>query len=124
MLRLTTEVVRKSQVVRIAGYISCGNVSNLRERLLAVAEGAPRVLALDLSEVLEMSSAGVAVLIELRRKLGASGRVLGIVGLSESVIRVVELLQAGQVICDVYKVPRANQPAAAVREIAAEVLAS
>jgi len=102
-LKFTTESVRKSWVIRVRGSISAGNANEFREQLLQAAEQPGPAMLLDLSKVKEMDSAGVAVLIELHQKLKSQDRPLCLVGESEPVCQIVELLKAKNVICDVCK---------------------
>jgi len=102
-LKFTTENVRKSWVIRVRGSISAGNANELRAQLLQAAEAPGPGLLLDLSKVKEMDSAGVAVLIELHQRLVAQRRPLVLVGESEAVNKIVGLLKAQNVICDVCK---------------------
>jgi anti-anti-sigma factor len=102
-LKFTTESVRKSWVIRVRGSVSAENANDLRTQLLLAAETPGPGLLLDLSKVKEMDSAGVAVLIELHQKLRAQHRPLVLVGESEPVTQILQLLKAQNVICDVCK---------------------
>ncbi len=102
-LKFSTESVRKSWVIRVRGSISAGNANELRVQLFQAAEAPGPGLLLDLSKVKEMDSAGVAVLIELHQRLVSQNRPLVLVGESEAVKKIVGLLKAQNVICDVCK---------------------
>lgn len=102
-LKFTTESVRKSWVIRVRGSVAAENANELRTQLLQAAESPGPGLLLDLSKVKEMDSAGVAVLIELHQKLKAQNRPLVLVGESQPVAQILQLLKAQNVICDVCK---------------------
>lgn len=102
-LKFTTESVRKSWVIRVRGSVSSENAAELRTQLFQAAQAPGPGLLLDLSKVQEMDSAGVAVLIELRQQLMSQGRPLVLVGESEAVAHILDLLKAQNVICDVCK---------------------
>ena len=102
-LKFTTETVRKSWIIRVRGSVSKENARQLREQLFRAAEQPGPALLLDLSHVVEMDSSGVAVLIELHKHLNDSARPLVLVGESEAVKQIIQVLKAQNVICDVVK---------------------
>jgi anti-sigma B factor antagonist len=102
-LKFTTETVRKSWIVRVRGSVSKENARQLRAQLFQAAEQPGPALLLDLSHVVEMDSSGVAVLIELHKHLNDSVRPLVLVGESDAVKQIIQVLKAQNVICDVVK---------------------
>lgn len=61
--------------------LTIGNVASLREEMLAaIAEPANGALAVDATQVQDVDSAGVQLLISLRRSLAARQRSLELVG--------------------------------------------
>lgn len=100
-LKFTTETVRKSWIVRVRGTVTKDNAREFRDQLLLAAKQPGPGLMLDLAHVEEMDSSGVAVLVELYANLQARQRPLVLIGESDAVRRIVEVLKAQDVICDV-----------------------
>lgn len=101
-LKFSTGIVRKAWVLRVGGYVDAANAPMLRERLWETLCIECPALLLDLSGVEGMDSAGVAVLAEFHAQLRLKSRVLGLVGQSPPVRRLLEVLQAIDVVCDCY----------------------
>lgn len=100
-VKFTTETVRKSWIVRVRGSIVMANAAEFRTKVLAAASAKGPAIMLDLEQVDEMDSAGVAVLAELHRLVKSQGRPLVLVGTSEAVTKIVNVLRAAHVVCDV-----------------------
>ncbi|MCC6465629.1 MAG: STAS domain-containing protein [Planctomycetes bacterium] len=101
-LELDTCVIDKSVSVTLLGDVDAHNAGELKSRLAQAVAGGTPVLFLDLAGVRRMDSAGVAVLVELRRSLGEQGRTLALLRIPPSVRRILELLGTVDVIFDVY----------------------
>ncbi len=101
-LKFSTEVVNKSWIIRLGGFVGAANAGSLREKLMRAADASGSVVLLDLSGVREMDSAGVAVLIELHQRLRKDHKLMALVAESESARQVLELLRAHDVVCDVF----------------------
>lgn len=101
-LELDTCIIDKSVKLTLVGDVDAHNAGELQARLAQVAAGGSPVLFLDLAGVRRMDSAGVAVLVDLRRSLGAQGRKLALLRIPPSVRRILELLGTVDVVFDVY----------------------
>lgn len=69
---------------RMRGPVTMQSTNTLREsglRAFAQAQGADKVVAVDLSEVTEVDSSALSLLFEWRRQLARQGRVLQLHGL-------------------------------------------
>lgn len=77
--------------LRIEGEMTIYRAAELKQMLLAAAEGAAG-LALDLSAVTELDSAGVQLLAMVRNTLAGAGAELRLVAQSESVAATLALL--------------------------------
>ena len=80
--------------VRIDGELTIYQAAELKDALLA-ALAAADVLELDLSGVTELDTAGVQLLMVLKRAARAQGRTLRLLGHSPAVLEVFDLLNLG-----------------------------
>jgi anti-anti-sigma factor len=85
-----------AQVARITGEIDLSNVADLGDALAAAVGEQASGLVLDMSGVRHLDSAGVRMLFELRRRLGARRQELALVVPADARIRdVLDLAAVG-----------------------------
>jgi len=77
----------------LAGEIDFAGSPGLRKRFESLLGESGGNLTLDMSGVGYLDSSGLAVLIELKRKLGAAGRSLTLAGLTPQVEKIFRLTQ-------------------------------
>jgi anti-anti-sigma factor len=80
--------------LRLSGELSIFEAASLRDALLPALEAVPE-LSIDLSGVTGLDSSGVQLMLVLRREAARTGKTLTWTGHSQSVVRVLELLNLG-----------------------------
>lgn len=79
--------------VKAGGEIDLSNIDELRSAIDAAIKHSPKAFVIDLSDIVYIDSAGVAVVISAYRRVNKVGGVLGIVRpVSEGVRRVLDLI--------------------------------
>ncbi len=91
-LQLKTQVVEHNVCVHVKGDVDAANAPALRALLGGASSQVRRVLLLDLSGVVKMDSAGVAVLVEVETVLRLTGRRMMLCGVPQAVVGLLELL--------------------------------
>lgn len=84
-LQLNSELCKSWQLIRVSGQVDSKTSTELRDYLEAEVKGA-HPLALELSEVPFMSSAGLRTLLTLYRQTQSLGVPLALVGLQDAII--------------------------------------
>lgn len=82
---MPTEFDMKSGVLALSGELTVYSAAELRELLSRSAGGSDEPLEVDLAEVTEIDTAGLQLLLLLRRRARASGRDLHIIAASNVV---------------------------------------
>ena len=80
--------------LKLQGELSIFEAARLSAALLPALEAAPE-LSIDLSGVTGLDSSGVQLMLMLQREAARSGKTLAWTGHSQSVVRVLELLNLG-----------------------------
>jgi anti-anti-sigma factor len=78
--------------LRVVGEVDIATGPLLRDALLRFAEGGDGAVVADMAGVRFIDSAGIAVLVDVRNRLGYQGRVLELHPVSPEVGRVIDLL--------------------------------
>jgi len=84
-LQLSCELINNWQLIRVSGQVDSKSSSELRDYLEAQVQGANPV-ALELSDVPFMSSAGLRTLLTLYRQTQSLGVPLSLVGLQPAIV--------------------------------------
>jgi len=77
--------------VEVAGEVTLDASPRFHSRLIAVLEGSPERLVIDLTAVTHIDSAGVGTLVEVYRRVKTAGDKMFLVGLSPRVRGVFEI---------------------------------
>jgi anti-sigma B factor antagonist len=85
---------RQAQRLRLEGGMTIYEAAVLKDRMLDALQAAPR-LEVDLSRVTEIDTAGVQLLVLLKREALASGKAFSVVAHSQASQDAIELLNLG-----------------------------
>ena len=113
-MSIKTEMLPKGEVlVRFEGALNRRTVPGIRKQLLRTGRNrAVRSVVADFSEVSEMDTAGIAVLIELMQTLSGKDGELQLTGMSEAILRIIRLARLEQI----FEI-QADSPAASVESV-------
>lgn len=81
--------------IKIAGELDFTGTPKARGELMEAAMGLAGALRIDLSELDYMDSSGLAVMLELRKRVTSKGRELEIIGIRDQVRKIFMLTQVG-----------------------------
>lgn len=93
-MEVTHETLRRVPVLRVGSSLDSQTSPELRKLLGRCLKRSPAGLVVNLSAVGAMDTAGLATLIEASQRLKKHGRALLLVGVGDSLMRVVHLSQA------------------------------
>lgn len=98
-MRIKTEMLQAGEVViRFDGSLDRRTVPAIRKQVLRVGRNrGTRSVVVDFSQVTEMDTAGIALLVELLQVLSRTDGKLQLAGLSEGIQRIIRLARLEQV---------------------------